>query len=388
MIDLQTGLPGAGKTLYSIWRIKQKSEAEGRPVYYSGISDLKLPWIELEDPTKWYECPANSIIVIDECQRVFRPRGNGSAVPEHVAKLETHRHLGIDLVFITQHPMLVDSNVRRLVGKHYHSVRAFGQQKARVFEFESVKENPVAARSTGIEHNFKYPKEIFDYYKSAEVHTHKTKRPLRYYALFALPPLAIALIGFTVSWFYDRTQGVPIGGTQPTAQHAGTGAPSTSSAGRTREGKLTTAQYLQDQQPRIQGLAYTAPVYDEVTRPTQAPYPAACLTLRNECRCYSQQGTRLAVEQTLCDKIVQDGFFLAWDARTPEQRERRHEANRNAPLLASASTATPTDLVIGAPAPREGLSTAPSSTTPQTTSQPTQQPYQPRVPANSPWRAP
>ncbi|WP_018412400.1 zonular occludens toxin domain-containing protein [Methyloversatilis thermotolerans] len=383
MIELQTGLPGAGKTLYTLWRIKARAEAEGRPVYFAGIPDLKLPWLPLEDPTKWYECEANAIIVIDEAQTYFRPRGNGSAVPEHVARLETHRHQGIDLVLITQHPMLIDSNVRRLCGKHFHSVRQFSQQKARVIEFESVKDNPLAARANGLEHSFSYPKEAFAWYRSAEVHTHKTKRPARFYLLFILPPVFIGLVAYTVSWFYARTQGEPLGAGASASQRGQASAPQNSAPSRTREGKLTTAQYLHEQRPRVEGLAYTAPMYDEVTRPTQAPYPAACVDLKGQCRCYSQQATRLPMTEELCKAIVKDGFFIAWDARSAEQRERKSDKATSAPLLASADTVTSPHTVIEAPAPRQGLSGGATTTTPQTE----QQPYQPRVPATSPWRA-
>ena len=139
MISLITGQPGAGKTLYALNFVKTRAEKENRPVYYSGISDLKLPWLELDKGEDWHGVPEGSIVVIDECQRVFRPRVNGAAVPEHVSKLETHRHSGIDLVLITQHPMLADNNVRRLVGQHFHVVRAFGTKKATVHEWGEVK---------------------------------------------------------------------------------------------------------------------------------------------------------------------------------------------------------------------------------------------------------
>ena len=139
MITLITGLPGAGKTLYALNYVKNLSEKDNRQVYFSGINDIKLPWIELDKGEEWHQAPTGSIVLIDECQRVFRPRGNGSAVPLHVSKLETHRHDGVDLVVITQHPMLADSNLRRLVGQHFHVVRAFGTKKATVHEFQEVK---------------------------------------------------------------------------------------------------------------------------------------------------------------------------------------------------------------------------------------------------------
>lgn len=35
------------------------------------------------------------------------------------------------------------------------------------------------------------------------------------------------------------------------------------------------------------GSVYSAPTYDEVTKPVYVPYPAACVVFRDECRCYS-----------------------------------------------------------------------------------------------------
>jgi zona occludens toxin (predicted ATPase) len=148
VIILITGVPGSGKTLYTLHQVKTRVEAEnarfeaeGKPpreVHYSGIADLKLPWIELEDPTKWNTLPPGSIIVIDECQRVFRPRGSGATVPPYIADLETHRHKGYDIYLITQHAMLVDQNIRRLVGKHQHIVRKFGISAATLKRFPDL----------------------------------------------------------------------------------------------------------------------------------------------------------------------------------------------------------------------------------------------------------
>jgi len=93
MIYLITGLPGAGKTLFTVADVMGMAEKENRQVYYSGITDCKVPgWIELEKGEDWYKCPVGSIIIIDECQRVFRPRSAGSNVPEYVSKFETGNH--------------------------------------------------------------------------------------------------------------------------------------------------------------------------------------------------------------------------------------------------------------------------------------------------------
>jgi len=87
VITLTTGTPGAGKSLYTIAQIKEKAEKENREVYFYGIKDLMLPWNEMDDPKQWDSLPAGAIIVIDECQTVFRPRGSASAVPEYIAAM-------------------------------------------------------------------------------------------------------------------------------------------------------------------------------------------------------------------------------------------------------------------------------------------------------------
>lgn len=312
MIELITGQPGAGKTLFALTRIEEKARKEGRPVFYSGIKDLALPWTEI-DPEKWTECPPGSIIVIDECQRVLRPRMHGAKVPAYVEGMETHRHQGHDIVLITQHPMLLDANVRRLVGLHFHVVRSFGFNKATVHEWAGVKENCDKARDDSTRHDFRYPKKVFEWYQSAQIHTHKPRLPARVLVLGAVLILVPALGYRMYSRWQERAQG-------PEASH-GESTPDAPvatprPASHTGAKVLTQADYLEAHRPRVAGLDYTAPVYDGVTKPTHAPYPAACVADRTRCTCYSQQGTRLAVPAELCASIVAGGFFLAWDAQT------------------------------------------------------------------------
>jgi zona occludens toxin len=308
MITLITGLPGNGKTLYALTWLREKATKEGRDVYYSGIADLKLPWIE-HDPQKWFELPKGSIIVIDEVQRVMRPRQHGTTVPEFVAKLETHRHLGVDLVLITQHPMLLDSNVRRLVGQHFHVVRKFGTHNATIHEWGSVKESCDKSREDSTPHHWRYPKDVFALYKSAEAHTHKMRIPMRVWIFLALPFVIGGLVWVLYGNLMGRTKLKEPGGAAgaPGQTVPGGAAP----AGGARL-KLTAAEYVKEHVPRVPGLAYTAPVYDEATKVTEAPYPAACVEMGKRCQCYTQQATKLEVPRELCQQIASGGFFVAW----------------------------------------------------------------------------
>lgn len=304
-----TGLPGNGKTLYALHWVKQKAEKEGRPVFYAGIKDLKLPWTEV-DPLKWFECPPNAIVVIDECQRYFGVRPRGQKPPPHAEQLETHRHLGIDLVLITQSPMLLDNHDRSLIATHFHVVRNFGLARATVYEFQQCRDNVLKSRTGGIRHEWAYPKEAYGWYTSAEVHTHKARIPARVWILLALPLVLGLIIWFMVVRWEKKIKGEDLPTSTPATLTAGY-VHQSNTGGKAQP--LTKAEYVASYQPRVEGLAYTAPVYDEVTKPQQAPYPAACIQSKTRCQCYTQQGTRLDVPTPLCEGITAGGFFVAWD---------------------------------------------------------------------------
>ncbi|SPD67821.1 conserved protein of unknown function (plasmid) [Cupriavidus taiwanensis] len=318
VVTLVTGLQGNGKTLYTIDQVKQLSEREGRPVYYHGINELALPWTPLENPEDWPDVPAGSIVVLDEAQKAYRRRANGSAVPRHVSELETLRHRGISLWLITQHPMLIDNNARRLCGRHLHLVRKFGAQASNVHEWNAVRENcdKPAGRKDSIKRTFKFPKAVFSLYKSAEIHTVKRSIPRKVLMLGPLLLGALAVMGYVgygkVVKPLAAEAGVEVMQAAPGKPAAAAAAPGPSGDRRERA-PMTTAEYIAAYTPRIPGLDYTAPVYDQLTQPKRVPVPAACVTIRRGCSCYTQQGTRLAVDQHQCAQIVQTGFFMAFD---------------------------------------------------------------------------
>ena len=211
MITIRTGLPGAGKTLFSIYDYIARpplGAAPVREVYVSGIDlvpDL-LPFTPLDEPTRWMDCPAGSLVVIDESQRFFRNRPPGAPVPDYVAALETHRHLGIDLVLITQDPMLIDKHVRRLAGEHFHAKRTFGLSSITMYRWQRCVDDPLDFHTKKEAEKVRrtYPKKIYKCYKSAEIHTVKRKIPFRVWLTFLIL-LALGPLG----WFvYHHVSGM------------------------------------------------------------------------------------------------------------------------------------------------------------------------------------
>ena len=321
MLTVITGQPGAGKTLYTLKLVKEWAEKENRTVHYSGIKDLKLPWIEMDDSTQWYKLPPGSIVVIDEAQRIFRQRGVGSQVPPHVAELETHRHKGFDIVLITQHPKLLDANVRRLVGRHYHVMRTFGMQRATIHEFTELQSDPdsPSGRSESIRHEWGYDKALFAAYHSAEVHTHKRRIPARVLMLFGIP-FVLAVLGYFAWDIIGGWVAKPLVVRSLEKQGVGVSASASgqkAASGASAPKSLTSGEYIAQRTARIEGLPYTAPAYDSVTSPTFAPYPAVCIASASKCRCYTDQSTRLDTPVALCRAIAEKGYFIEWE---PKQR--------------------------------------------------------------------
>ncbi len=316
-ITLVTGLPGHGKTLYSLVRYKEEAERDARQVWHNGIKGLKLDWVE-HDPLVWFTLPAGAVMIIDEAQKIFRQRPRGGEVPPHFEQLETHRHLGIDLVLITQHPTLVDAHVRKLVDRHFHVVRSFGTHQATVYEFPTGAQDypEKAKRKDGVvRHQWRYPKSAFQWYQSAEVHTVKRRIPARLWILVLL-----AVVIPVLFWLvYERVW----------VEHGGMGARAKPGAAASASGAavqgvalarppamvdaMAADQYLATYRPRIPGLAFTAPVYDHLTKPVEAPYPSVCAYSPDfPCRCWSQRGFSLVVPKPLCEQLAREPMDPIW----------------------------------------------------------------------------
>lgn len=207
MIELNTGIPGAGKTLSMVEVLAAliarwgKHPEEARPIFVLGIPDLSLPHAVL--PLKsvqvakagapmlvpdWDEMPDGSLVIIDEAQGIFPPRSSASTAPAHVAWLNTHRHRGFDIWLTTQHPKLIDGTVRALVGKHKHFRRMFGGSKAIVYEWDACSDS-LAGLSNAVTTFWFYPKKAYQWYKSAEIHTKQKFKMPKWFLIFPLGAL-------------------------------------------------------------------------------------------------------------------------------------------------------------------------------------------------------
>lgn len=321
-VSVVTGKPGHGKTLYAVTKIEALAKEQNRQVYYNGIEGLTLDWLPLDDATQWHNpehVPDGAIIVIDEAQRVFPPRSTGSRVPAHVQPFDTHRHRGLDVYLITQDPMLIDSFARNLAGEHIHVLRPFGTQQAKIFRWEHVVDpDSRSERNLAVDTSFfRYPKESFDRYKSATVHTVKRKLPWK---LAVGLPILLAVLALSIVIGYKTLNNLKAKDAGKDAAVAGSSDLVTVDGAKA----LSPDDYKKTMIARIPGVPESAPHYDDLAKPTVLPVMAGCVQMAESCTCYTQQGTKIQdADKSACSEFIGNGRFVAFDDKTLGRPEKK-----------------------------------------------------------------
>lgn len=156
----------------------------------------------------WTWCAPGDVIVIDECQRLFRPMASGRRIPKFIAQLETARHYGVEFIYMTQHPQLLHVNVRNLVGPHEDVRRIFGTARCMVYQWDKVSNPDRINKATG--RMWQHDKTAYGLYKSSQLHNKFSMRlPL---AAFVLIPALIGT-GYFFWWLvWGRSHHAPAPG--------------------------------------------------------------------------------------------------------------------------------------------------------------------------------
>lgn len=341
-ITLLTALPGSGKSLRMVQWIVE-AIARGEHVFVSNLNGLNVEGVTLwDDPTKWQELPAGSVLVVDEAQRYFRARRSGDP-PKYITAMETIRHEGVRLILATQQPNYLDSHLRGLVGLHEHLKRVEGKEQSTIFRSDEVMED-VRSKNMAQKYDWElweFPKQYYGAYTSAQVHTVQvveSSKWKRWKRIFMFMGVAVVLgLGVTVARCSSASEHVaPARGSQLAAD-AEPALPA--SRGDARE-PLTTEQYLARMVPRIPEAFYSAPIFDD--RTVQSEPAFFCMASgegegqASSCSCMTEQGTRYAVERKMCLEIARHGtpynpFKAPTEPQAAPEPEREPEAAAAAP---------------------------------------------------------
>lgn len=334
MIYLRTGANGTFKTVFTLEDVRKLQLETGRPVCVNArfkmlpakLAEFEWKVIEFKD---WEAQDDGTIFLIDECHNDMPVRQNGSAVPPQIAKMAEHRARGFDFFLLTQHPMNIDSFIRKIIGSpgyHQHHKRILGgSDLVRVRQWDAVRSDCEKDGSQGsAEVKTRTPnKDVYTWFESATLHTAKWRIPK---AVWVFLICAFVVPGL----FYAGFKFITPKKTTPQALEAQKNSTAPTLAGAAKDSRapaMTTAEYLASFAPRVTDLQHTSPRYDQVTQPTQAPYPAACVLMGSKCKCYTTQATALPTPDALCREIVKGGFYIDWQAPpAPAQATPAHAA--------------------------------------------------------------
>lgn len=328
MLKLVTGLPGAGKTSNELWDFLQNKDYASRPKYCTPIKGFvaadhgvtEIPHID-----KWQELPEGAVILCDEVQR-YCGTDIGREAPQWVQDFAIHRHSGKDLIFLTQAPGFLHPFARKLVQPHVNYHRPYNLGRSMRYTWESVQSDPASrtARNLGQSQMVKTDKRVFDLYTSTVLDTHKARPPLKTIAVLAVAILlSLVCFYFVIKYVLHYTGSESTAQVEPVTAKATMQAaaiPAPSSFGMT-SGENKPVWTEETMKPRIAGLPYTAPVFDQLTPPTDFPRVAACMSSesRGTCNCYTQQGTPMDVPQSACLVYIKHGSFDYWLAGRKQQ---------------------------------------------------------------------
>jgi zona occludens toxin len=225
MITIIYGVPGSGKSYFAVWWIKKRVLEEG-DVFYRVRSDrllitnLKLRldseegYIYVEDPkelAKYMDVDfwkANFhllqgrkvVFVVDECQRFFYFYGSDVRV---LFFLQYHRHLGMDILLITQTPKSIPGKVFELceyvVESVPKSVNPFG---FRTFRYRVL--HPLDRKEVLRRFHLSFESAVFYLYHDMiyspeEGEERVANAYVRYYVM--LVGVIVALVGFLYLFF-------------------------------------------------------------------------------------------------------------------------------------------------------------------------------------------
>lgn len=343
MLRMITGIPGHGKTSYMLALFLEQKDRPRFATHIEGLDYEKHGITKLDHLKELFTLPAGSLVLCDEAQKFLRPRAKGEQVADWVTEFETHRHKGIDLWYITQHPMLVDTHVRRLTEEHWHVFRPFGMRRlSSIRKWEGVRENPNdyhAVREAQIV-TAHAPSWVFQEYKSTVLDTNQVRFPRKLiYAGVALA-LGLSFAGWQGYRLWQRHSGdvvAPVDNARPVPV-AKSGPVMT--AGASHDRKLSMDDFV----PVSQLAPWTAPVYSGAAKIVAVPRFAGCMASTKGCECVTQQGTRLLVERATCVQVVY-GKAMPFDPFHADSRSERPPV-ASEPVQVASADAVPQVTVV------------------------------------------
>lgn len=339
MIYWFTGQPGHGKTLCAIDRALEFKK-QGRRVFVCNVRDFDYEKTGMEKLTpdqfrNWMEeLPDGAVCLVDEAYEhgMLPKRPAAMRVPEHVERLATHRHRGLDFIFVCQSPdKQIDGFVHDLIERHVHVRRRFGTSFQHLREFDRFERNPEKSTPLVIKRQ-RLPKHVFGLYKSTELDTTEKRIPWYFWAFGLGAPAALFFMYWTFGGMAERLTGASEAHAAQPANAQGANAATAAVAPASAE-PMNALDYIRQYVPRVPSQPWSAPAYDNMTVSNDPPR-IFCMAgdlgddangeAKDEsCTCLTEQGTRYTLQQDHCRYIAKHGQY---EPRYTERADRNDGA--------------------------------------------------------------
>lgn len=302
MIFLITAVPGSGKSLTAV-EIILKYLKEGRKVYTNIpltlndngsylIGDGVFP---VPDHNDYRELPVGSVVIFDEAHEIFPATGRaGSSDDPRITSLTKHRHDGYDIYFITQDATFLHHDIRKLVGTHIHLYRGHGSSVVSRYKWSHycASPNDRKEQERAIAETWRFPNDLYKYYKSSQVHTHKFNIPKK--GIF-IGLLILAIISYIVySVFFSNS-----------LDFVNSDNSSVSTFSESSSNSFKPSPQTEDKQ-----LPKLIDVFPDLKRefllstaPTAEPLEG-CIQYNDNCHCYNKKGLPLEVTVSMCKMLL------------------------------------------------------------------------------------
>lgn len=369
MLTLILAQPRTGKSQLAV-KLGLQHKKEGKRVFVTNFNQTDEQRAEsgfekYDTPREWWgdegsefapahpewrnPLPHGAVWIVDEAQDIFPQRGKNTPLPDFIKLFSKHGHHDLTIYILTQDASQLDVHLRRNTNLTMHMTRPLMMRKANIYTFRGYQELPNDAwrrsqvwKSAETKTTFKYSKKYQRLYISASAHESiKLRIPPK---LLLLPLLVVGVL-WLLYFAYSRVTGgketdASLVG-QVAAKVTGAEAPTAAALDSSSAGKgervLTKDQYLALWVPRVEDLDWTAPAYDGFeVQDYPRPY---CIIVGlpgdDECRCYTQQATRLDVSKRQCLVNVRKGV---WDPfKKPLESKQQGQAPVQAKEDASVS---------------------------------------------------
>lgn len=294
--------------------VQEKDETTGKMVDSDIPVHQRLPGEHPKDVPAimqnwWLWCKPGDLIFIDEAQFVMPRATLGRKPPYWLQAMEIHRHYGVDFIFITQHPQLIDTTVRALVGLHRHVRSVMGSPVCMVYTWDHAA-NPerfnLANKSTFVRRRKHYA-----LFHSAAAHV---APPTSGRSILVVVPLLV--LGGVLGFMHFKKRFEPVGVSQAKAAEPSAYVPTVAVKGQAAPSALAPRT------PRPPG-------YIDV------PEVQGCYSVGNDCRCIGVDRRPVHVDLGMC-KLSSSSYdgLVRWAPALPQPEQAK-------PVQGPASSALP-----------------------------------------------